>query len=207
LGAILLVCAVFGLLLGLDRGSNVSWSIPITIASLGSSAVLFAAFIYVEMRVASEPFAPGHIVFSPSLLACYLCNFFSFGGWMACIFYLPLYFQASEDGVSATGAGLRLLPSIISGVSGSLFGGFVMRKTGKYYWLTVIGYVLLFVGMMVIALFSGIAFPRSLVVMIIGTVMCGFGSGIGVTTTLIGLCMDFRTPFCLEEAGRRLTKE
>jgi cyanate permease len=198
---------VFGLLLGLDRGSNVSWSIPITIASLASSAMLFAAFIYVEMRVASEPFAPGHIIFSPSLVACYLCNFFSFGGWMASIFYLPLYFQASDDGVSATGAGLRLLPSIIAGVSGSLFGGFVMRKTGKYYWLTVIAYALLFVGLVAIALFSGIAFPQSLLVIIIGTVMCGFGNGIGVTTTLIGLCMDIFHPFSLYLVGpgRRLT--
>ncbi|KAL1957594.1 hypothetical protein VTO42DRAFT_5705 [Malbranchea cinnamomea] len=184
-GAILLVFAVFGLLLGLDRGSNVSWSIPITYVPLIISVVLFAAFLYVEMRIASEPFAPGHIIFDRNLLACYLCNFFSFAGWLSTLFYIPLFFQAN-DGISATGAGIRLLPSIIAGVSGSLFGGFVMKKTGKYLWLTVYGYSLLAIGMILIFLFSGVI-TQSLIVMTIGMVLCGFGNGIGVTTTLIGL--------------------
>lgn len=186
-GAVLLVCAVFGLLLGLDRGSNVSWSLPITIASLCASVVLFIVFVVVEMWVASEPFAPGHIIFGGKLLGCYMCNFFSFGGWLAALFYLPLYFQAS-DGVSATGAGLRLLPSIIAGVFGSLFGGFAMKKTGKYFWLTVFSYCLLFGGLMVVFLYSGVV-SQDLVGLLIGTVMCGFGNGVGVTTTLIALSM------------------
>ncbi|KAJ9201200.1 hypothetical protein DTO021D3_6106 [Paecilomyces variotii] len=185
LGAIVLVGAVLGFLVGLDRGSNVSWKLPITIASLSVSIALFALFVIVEVYVAAEPFAPGHIIFDRSLFACYACNFFSFGGWLAALFYLPLYFQAL-DGVSATGAGIRLLPSIVAGVSGSLFGGFVMRWTGKYYWLTVTAYALLTGGLTFIFLFSGAA-TKSLAGMTVGMVMSGFGNGIGVTTTLIGL--------------------
>src|SRR5438034_4272676 len=108
LGATVLVGAVFGFLLGLDRGSNVSWSIPLTIVSLCISIILFAMFLYVEMRIASEPFAPGHIIFDRSLFACYCCNFFSFGGWLAGIFYLPLFFQ-STDVASAIVPGLILM--------------------------------------------------------------------------------------------------
>lgn len=93
LGAFVLVCAVFTLLLGLDRGSNYSWKAPVTIASLCLSFPLFFLFILVELKIAAEPFAPGRIVFEKSLFACYLCNFFSFGGWLAALFYLPLYFQ------------------------------------------------------------------------------------------------------------------
>ena len=152
LGAIVLVGAVFGFLLGLDRGSNVSWSIPVTRASLCVSLALFTLFLYVEMRVASEPFAPGHIIFDRTLFACYACNFFSFGGWLACIFYLTLFFHAT-DGVSATRAGLRLVPAIVAGVSGSLFGGIVMKKTGRYFWLTIAGYGFLTIGALVISLF------------------------------------------------------
>ncbi|GAD93448.1 MFS multidrug transporter [Paecilomyces variotii No. 5] len=185
LGAIVLVGAVLGFLVGLDRGSNVSWKLPITIISLSVSIALFALFVIVEVYVAAEPFAPGHIIFDRSLFACYACNFFSFGGWLAALFYLPLYFQAM-DGVSATGAGIRLLPSIVAGVSGSLFGGFVMRWTGKYYWLTVIAYALLTSGLTFIFLFSGAA-AESLAGMTVGMMMSGFGNGIGVTTTLIGL--------------------
>lgn len=81
LGAFILVTAVFFLLFGLDRGSNVSWSKPIVIASLSVSIPLFAIFILVEQKFAKEPFAPGRIIFERSLFASYLCNFFSFAGW------------------------------------------------------------------------------------------------------------------------------
>ena len=94
LGALVLVCAVFTLLLGLDRGSNDSWKAPITIIPLCLSFPLSFLFILVELKIAAEPFAPGRIIFERSLVACYLCNFFSFGGWLAGLFYLPLYFQA-----------------------------------------------------------------------------------------------------------------
>lgn len=185
MGAAILLAAVFTLLLALDRGSNVSWKAPITYISLAVSIPLFVIFMLVEVKVASEPFAPGHIIFHRTLFACYLCNFFSFAGWLAALFYVPLYFQAVDD-VSATGAGVRLIPSIICGVSGSLFGGFYMQKTGRFYWLTVIAYTCLVLGMTTIFLCSGIVID-STVGIILGMCVNGFSNGIGVTSTLIGL--------------------
>ena len=184
-GAVVLVAAVFTLLLGLDRGSNVAWSSPITIASLCVSFPLFISFVLVEQYYAAEPFAPGHIIFERSLFACYLCNFFSFGGWLSALFYIPLFFQA-VDGFNATQAGVRLLPGIIAGVSGSLFAGLLMQKTGKYYWLTVIAYSFLTVGMVPILLCTGLV-VNSTYGISLGLVINGFSNGIGVTTTLIGL--------------------
>ncbi|THW45767.1 MFS general substrate transporter [Aureobasidium pullulans] len=185
LGAAILICAVFTLLLALDRGSNVSWKANITIISISLSIPLFILFVFVEMKVASEPFAPGHIIFNRSLFACYLCNFFSFSGWLAALFYIPLYFQA-VDGLTATQAGVRLIPGIIAGVSGSLFGGFYMQRTGKFYWLTVIAYTCLVVGMTTVFLFTGFV-VNSTIGIIIGMCICGSGNGVGVTSTLIGL--------------------
>ncbi|KAG9741510.1 MFS multidrug transporter, partial [Aureobasidium melanogenum] len=185
LGAAILIGAVFALLLALDRGSNVSWKANITIISISLSAPLFILFVLVEMKVAKEPFAPGHIIFSRSLFACYLCNFFSFSGWLAALFYIPLYFQA-VDGLTATEAGVRLIPGIIAGVSGSLFGGFYMQRTGKFYYLTVIAYTCLVIGMTFVFLFSGLV-ANSTLGIIAGMCICGFSNGIGVTSTLIGL--------------------
>jgi predicted MFS family arabinose efflux permease len=185
LGAIVLVFAVFGMLLGSDRGSNVSWSTPLSYGPLIVSVVLFGVFVWVEMRYAAEPFAPGHIIFDRSLFPGYLCNFFSFGSWLAGLYYIPLFFQA-VDGYGAAASGLRLLPAIIAGVLGSLFGGYLMRRTGRYYWLTVAAYTMLFIGMIVIFLFAGII-SNSIWGMSIGMVLCGFGNGIGVTTSLIAL--------------------
>ena len=184
LGAIILIVAVFGLLLGLDRGSNVSWSNPITIAGLATTP-LFVLFVLVEKYVASHPFAPGRIILNKTLFACYLCNFFAFGGWLAALFFIPLYWQVIGD-YRASLAGLLLVPSIICGVSGSLFAGFYMKRTAKYYWLTVIAYSNLTVGLALILLFAG-TITKSLPVMVVGTCICSFSNGIGVTTTLIGL--------------------
>ena len=185
LGAAILIGAVFSLLLALDRGSNVSWSAVITIVCLCLSVVFFAAFIFVEIKVAKEPFAPGNIIFHRALFACYLCNFFSLAGWMAANFYIPLYFQA-VNGLSATGAGILLIPSISCGVIGSLTGGIYIRKTGRFYWPTVIAYAFLTLGMTGVFLFSGIIMNSTPAILVF---MCvnGLANGVAITTNLIAL--------------------
>lgn len=185
LGAFLLVAAIVLLLLGLDRGANDSWSAPVTIASLCISIPLFSLFIFVELKVAAEPFAPGRIIFKSSLIACYLCNFFGFGAWMALLFYIPLFYQA-VDGFSATQAGVRLLPNVIGAVSGSLSGGLLMQRTGKYYWLTVLAYSTSTLGTLLIILCTGVIINNTYGISV-GLALGGFCTGIGTTTTLIGL--------------------
>lgn len=185
LGALTLITAVFCLLLGLDRGSNVAWSDTLTIVCCCVSIPIFAIFIFIEMRVASHPFAPGHIIFERSLFASYLVNFLAVGGYMGITFYLPLVFQAVQ-GLSATGAGLRLIPPLIFSVSGSLFGGKVMQRTGKYYWLTISCLILCLAGCVIIFLCSGLVFDFPLG-LIIGLCFAAFGGGSTITTTLISV--------------------
>ncbi|TAQ91243.1 hypothetical protein B7494_g459 [Chlorociboria aeruginascens] len=185
LGAFTLITAVFSLLLGLDRGSNDSWTNPIAITGCSISLPLFALFVLVEMKVASHPFAPGHIIFERSLFASYASNFFTMASHMIIIFYVPLCLQAVE-GLSATGAGLRLIPVMIGAVSGSLFGGRVMQKTGRYYWLTVGCIVFSIAGTIVVLLCSGVPFHSSWG-MIVGLSIAAFGSGATITTTLINV--------------------
>ncbi|KAK3217371.1 hypothetical protein GRF29_1g2802373 [Pseudopithomyces chartarum] len=184
LGALVLLVAVTGVLVGLDHGSNVSWNSKITLIGLCTSP-LFIVFLLVEGYVASHPFAPFRIIFNRSLFACYLCNFFASGAWLSALFFIPLYWQVIAD-MSAAKAGLLLIPCILSGVCGSLFGGIYMSKTGKYYWITVAAYSNAFVGLSVILLFAGII-KEMIPVMVVGTVLAAFSTGIGVTTTLIGL--------------------
>jgi predicted MFS family arabinose efflux permease len=184
LGAGILILAVAGVLVGLDRGSNGSWNSPITIAGLCTSP-LFIVFVLVEKYVARNPFAPGRIILNRSLFACYLCNFFSFGGWLASLYFIPLYWQVIGNYSSAR-ARLMLVPSIFCGVSGSLVGGFYMKRTAKYYWITVITYTNLTCGLALILMFAG-TIKESVPVMVLGTCICAFSNGCGVTTTLIGL--------------------
>ena len=58
-------------------------------------------------------------------------------------------------GLSATSSGLMFVPSTAFGLTGSLGGGIIMRRTGKYYWITVIGYTLMVLGIAPAVSFSG----------------------------------------------------
>ncbi|KAK7180133.1 hypothetical protein DPSP01_012283 [Paraphaeosphaeria sporulosa] len=184
LGAFIILVAVTGVLVGLDHGSNVGWNNRITIAGLCMSP-LFIIFILVEKYIASHPLAPLRIILNRTLFACYLCNFFSFAGWLSALFFIPLYWQVIAD-LSASKAGLLLVPCIICGVTGSLCGGIYMKKTGKYYWITVIGYSNLVLGLAIVLLFAGLV-KEYIPAMVVGTCITAFCNGIGVTTTLIGL--------------------
>ncbi|KAK1640567.1 major facilitator superfamily transporter [Colletotrichum phormii] len=164
LGAATLVAAVVALLVGLDSGSNNGWSSRLTVAALAATPVLFSVFVYVEMRVASHPFAPGHIIFDRSLFACYLANFFGIAGHIASIFFIPLFFQAVQ-GTSATLAGAAL-------------------RKGRYYTLTVLAY-----GLMVVAVAPTVAalYFRSSAGVVGGMALLALGGGAGITTTLVAL--------------------
>ncbi|EKM56847.1 uncharacterized protein PHACADRAFT_118869 [Phanerochaete carnosa HHB-10118-sp] len=184
-GAVVLVSGVFCLLLGLDRGGNVSWADQITIGCLSAFGVLFILFIVVETKVASEPFAPKAIVANPALVASYFANFFAAGIGLTLSFAITLYFQVVQ-GRTAGESGIVLLPSIIASVSGSLIGGLIMQATGKYYWLTFSVFSIMVLGQLLVPGFSGV-WVYSYVGIALGLALSSFGVGAGITTTLIAL--------------------
>ncbi|KAK0129616.1 hypothetical protein ONS96_000180 [Cadophora gregata f. sp. sojae] len=185
LGAFTLILAISSLLIGLDRGSNTSWTSPLTLTTLLLSIPLFGSFLYTEMRIASHPFAPGHIIFTPTLLASYLCNFFTLAAHMGIIFYIPLYLQA-VDGMSATSAGLRFIPVMICSVTGSLGAGKIMQSTGHYYTLTLLSLLISILGGLIIFLCSGLLTSSSSY-LILGLGLSALGGGSTITTTLINV--------------------
>ena len=104
---------------------------------------------------------------------------------MAVLFYIPLFYQA-VDGFSATQAGVRLLPNVVAAVSGSLSGGLLIQKTGKYYWLTVFAYLTAILGTLLITLCTGLV-VNSTYGISVGLALGGYSTGVGITATLIGL--------------------
>lgn len=185
LGAAILVSAVFSLLVGLDRAGNVMLNDNIVIGTMTFALLAFSLFVYVEGYIAAEPFAPGHIVKERTILASSISVFFAFGGYMGTLFYITLYYQAVA-GLSAAESGLRIVPAIIGGVSGSLFGGIMMQTTGKFYHLTVGAYCVFVCGFLPILLLTG-WLGRSTLGISLGLAATGFGNGIGVTSTLIAV--------------------
>ena len=157
LGALTLVLSTFTLLLGLDRGGNISWNDKLTIGCLIAFVVLFLAFLFVEMEFAKEPFAPKHILTDRSLMASYWCNFFGMAAHTAYVYHVSLYFQAVE-GMTAGQAGLRLVAPVIASTTGSLSGGLIMQATGKYYFLTLFAFTFGFCGTILTTLSTHLLF-------------------------------------------------
>ncbi|KAG4290859.1 hypothetical protein FPRO06_02745 [Fusarium proliferatum] len=183
LGAFTLVAAVVALLLGLDSGSNLGWSHIMTVVALSSTPVLFGLFLLIEINVASHPFAPGHIIFDRSLFACYGVGFFSGAGQTSTIFFLPLVFQAVQ-GLGATQSGSLLVPGTVAGVAGSLLGGWMIKRTEKFYAITLSAYALILVSVIPMGMFVRL---RSTAGETIGLTIMSFGAGCAFVTTLIGL--------------------
>lgn len=142
-GSLALVITVFSLLFGLDHGGNISWKDSVTLLSFSSFAVFAILFGVIELRIASEPFAPRRIIFNRSLIAGYLVNFFGIAAGMNLIFQVSLYLQAVH-GNTAANAGIWLVLCVVGGLLGSLGGGLVIQTTGKFYLITVLGYSLQF---------------------------------------------------------------
>ncbi|KAL9597692.1 MAG: hypothetical protein Q9179_004178 [Wetmoreana sp. 5 TL-2023] len=185
LGAFLLILIVFGLLFGLDRGTSVSWRNPVTLASLCATIPLLVAFLWVETRFASEPFTPGHVIFDKGLFACYVQNFFGYAGFTALIFYLPLFFQVALKMTPAQ-AGAGLIPAAISAVVGTLLGGIILKRIGRFYWLALIATSVGALAAIPIALAPSLK-HGSLVTICIASVASFVPQGITVTASLIAI--------------------
>ena len=128
---------------------------------------------------------PLRLVGNRDLMASLMTNFWQFFTTTPVLFNLALYYQAVMS-LSAGQAGAYLIPSVIAGTTGSLGGGLIMQKTGKYYRLTVAAYVLFATGVAGIALNTGTA-KHALVWFVVASLVQGIGGGTGVTTSLISL--------------------
>ena len=187
LGAFLLILIVFGLLFGLDRGATVSWRSPVTLISLCATVPLFIAFLWVESRFASAPFTPGHIIFDKALVACYAQGFFGYAGFTALIFYLPTFFQV-VIGMTPAGAGAGLIPAAISAVVGTLLGGIILKRIGKFYWLAVVAATVGALAAVPIAVAPSMR-HGSVVTIYVASVASFVPQGITVTASLIAISM------------------
>lgn len=153
LGAGLLILALVLFLLGVNTGGNqLPWNSPYIIASLVLAVVCFGAFIYVEDKVATEPMIPVRLAATRTVLAACLTNWFSTMAVFLALYYVPFYLQVR--GLSSTQAGLRQIPVAVATSVGSLGVGFVMRRTGRYYFLNAIMMGLLVLGSALLCTFQ-----------------------------------------------------
>ncbi|KAL2811499.1 MFS general substrate transporter [Aspergillus granulosus] len=183
LGAITLVIALVLLLLGLNTGGNqFPWTHPLILTTLPLSAVVLGIFIYIEANYTSEPIIPVRLLLNRTVLAACLTNWFTTMSVFGLLFYVPIFFQV--QGLSATAAGLRLVPQAVGCSIGSLGAGFLMRATGRYKIYNHITMVLLVASS---ALICTLTFSTPTSLPLLYFLLSGTAYGGMLTITLVAL--------------------
>ena len=173
LGIVLLIAGVLPILIGLTwAGITYPWNSVQVIGTLVIGAVLLAAFALWENR-ANEPILTLHLFESHAFTVAVILSFLVGVSLFGALTFLPLYAQGVL-GYSAQDSGLVLAPMMIGFVIGSLIGGQLTTRTGRYKVQTVIGMVVAVVGMF---LLSRLPSSSTFTQLLVGMVITGIGVG------------------------------
>jgi MFS family permease len=164
---------VLPILVGLTwAGITYPWDSVQVIGTLGGGALLLMAFAVWENH-AAEPVLTLHLfesrAFSVAVILSFLVGVALFGA----LTFLPLFAQGVL-GYSAQDAGLVLAPLMIGFVLGSIVGGQLTTRTGRYKLQTVIGMAVGVAGMF---LLSQLSATTTFSEAVVGMVVTGVGVG------------------------------
>jgi EmrB/QacA subfamily drug resistance transporter len=173
IGIALLVAGVVPILIGLTwAGITYPWNSVQVIVALGGGGIVLVLFAIWENR-ANEPVLSLHLFESRAFTVAVILSFLVGIALFGALTFLPLYAQGVL-GYSAQGAGLVLAPLVIGFVLGSLVGGQLTTRTGRYKLQTIIGMAIGFSGMFLLSRLSASSTVAELVP---GMVITGVGVG------------------------------
>ncbi|MFD8825139.1 MDR family MFS transporter [Streptomyces sp. NPDC059605] len=183
LGASLIAAGVSLLLLWVTFvGNDFDWISWQTLAMVGAGALILAAAVVVENRVA-EPVVPLHVVRrrDPALaiVASLAVGMAMFGGAV----FLGQYFQIGR-GYSPTEAGLLTIPLMFGVLVSSTVAGRLVSRTGKVKPYIIVGVVVLTLGFLGL---STIDHETSLVLVSAGMLAVGVGVGMSMQNLVLVL--------------------
>jgi EmrB/QacA subfamily drug resistance transporter len=164
--------ALFALVLGLFRGADWGWSSGRIVGLFAAAAVLFAAFVTIELR-SRAPMLDIRLFRVPTFTGAQITAFAMSSGMFAQFLFLPLYLE-SVLGYSAVKAGAIFLPlSLVSFVVAPIAGRLSTRIPVKFLLgggLAVIGVALL--------LMHGITLGSTWTTLLAGFIVGGIGIGL-----------------------------
>ncbi len=145
-GSLLASAATITLLLGLTWGGNqtFAWSSPQVVGMLTAAGALSIAFVIVE-RFVPEPILPLNLFRNRVFTVSALLSLAQGMALLGLVVYLPLFLQGVLK-ESATTSGALVTPMTISLTVGAAFCGIMIDRLGRYQALTVIGAMILCVG-------------------------------------------------------------
>ncbi|KAJ7667832.1 vacuolar amino acid permease [Mycena polygramma] len=185
LGSLTLVGTVGCLLLGfsLKTTEEIAWSHPLIYGLFVASFICGVLFVLVETYWAPFPVMPLRLITRRTPFAVSISNLFASMAAFSMLYNVPLYFSAVKL-YSAASSGSHLLPHSIAISCGSVAAGWMMRRTGKLYTLTLSAAASSICANVLVIFWNENTSPWHLWLDIVPQ---GFGMASFITTTLIAM--------------------
>lgn len=172
-GALFLSLALASLTLVCSLGGRTfPWSSIEAQVLVVVSLAAILIFLWIE-RGAVEPILPLSLFKMNIFTLTSVIGFISGVAMFGSITFLPLYLQIAV-GISPTESGLAMIPMTLGIVTSSTLAGRFMGKTGRYYYITIIGMAFLMLSM---ALLSQLQVDTGLFTFSIYLALVGLGMG------------------------------
>ncbi|HEY4384356.1 MAG TPA: MDR family MFS transporter, partial [Ktedonobacteraceae bacterium] len=180
-GAALLIIGTVPFLLGFTwAGSQYAWLSPQILGLFAAALVFLTAFFLYERRLERNNAQPiidpslfKNRIFTVSIIVTAITGMGMFG----CIIFLPLYSQGVL-GISATNAGLRLIPLMGGLILSSIISGMLVSRFGKYKWITFTGMIITVGGSL---LLQQLNVNSTTMDLIISMIVLGLGLGFSMS--------------------------
>ncbi|MCS7218561.1 MAG: DHA2 family efflux MFS transporter permease subunit [Thermus sp.] len=174
LGAGLLVLWTVPLMLAFSwGGSTYPWGSPVILGLLAGALVGLGVWILAEARI-RHPLFDLSVFRIPTFSLSALAAFFYGPAFLGAVAFLPLYLQVVK-GVSASQSGVTVLPLTLGVMVGSLGGGQLLARLGRYKGL-LLGSALFLLGLFLLLHFVlAVETPLYLVVFLFFLLGLGLG--------------------------------
>jgi EmrB/QacA subfamily drug resistance transporter len=138
LGGVLLMASAVVFMLVLTWGGNrYLWLSPVIMAMVGASVALALAFVW-HVRNTEEPFLPLPLMGGTVVPYAMACGGLAMGAMLGLTVHLPLYYEVVYH-LSASEAGLALIPLAAVSTGGAAIAGRTMARTKHYKHVAIIG--------------------------------------------------------------------
>ncbi|KAJ6525967.1 MFS general substrate transporter [Mycena capillaripes] len=184
-GTFSLVAALLTFVVGMNFKTILGqkWDDPKVWGYLLTSAVLLCTFIVVEFKLAAEPVMATWMLKQRTPFFVVTHNFLISILTFSTLYNTPLYYTAARLRTSAN-AGSHLIPNSVCVAAGSLFAGWYMRHTGRYWKILVLGCLGLVVANCILASWNAHTPEWVLYTTLMPS---GFGAAGTMTITLLAL--------------------
>jgi len=163
-------------------GNQYDWDSPTIIGLLIAVVICVAIFIPIEAKV-TEPVMPLALFKDRNFNLATIANLCMGIGMFGAVGYMPTYMQMVL-GVDATQAGLLMIPMMGMLLITSITVGFVVARIGRYKIFTVVGSVLLALGLFLLSHLE-VDTPAYIICICLAVIGLGLGMSMQLLTLIV----------------------